>query len=791
MEEKQRKRIKGKAVLKHETESDWALSSYVPDDGEMVLYDEDATHNYKRAKYGNGTDKVKDLPFALSASDLNLENGEGKQSIKLRSDDSGRNTNNGRASAVFGRYLNNNAGYSLIAGYQAEVEADPEAPSGGQKLFLFGENILSKNPKNYFALNLISNAIFEGQSNMVALRGNTKEELDKILSDGYHLKDNASLSDVFKKGQLQSCIVKGNYNFGNMFKSVVLGDSNNVVAQYSLVEGNYNSITGWKITNIGNYHTSHGESLTINGGKLCTNLGWNNQINNSAYCFAMGSSLSIDNGTVSTIFGGSCINQNSWCAFVAGRGLRAINNDSSATFGQFNIDTHALLTVGNGADGDHRSNAFEVLRDGRAKVYGLAKEENDVITQKYLGTGNKIGSKAYRVFDVTSFWEPNEVAYNISFIDETGSLKQFMTSTYQINISVRIGGKEYSNWATIYNYSVQGPYTLPEIGTYYNIQFWVPLSEWISLDNAGMEGDYLKIVGHPELGTFDLNEGAIATGKNNIAAERMADAGGYNNIADGKYSFVRGSTNVAGYCAASFGAGNNILGQFSLGTGQHNTAELNGTHGLIFGQRNWLKHARAIVGGYQNITDRGDEAVFGVISAPVDDALLKVGNGKENNDGTFSRSNAFVVHDDGRITAGKDAVNDMDVPNYKQVKGMIPVVPTLQLPGGHFTYHLSNINLFDFIVSEVILGQTSIEITGDYKVTKLPTGTGTLRCLVNKTAAGLIWVQGFRYDGAVFSTVYDTVSWSPWRRLDISEELAAIQEKIATLEQQIGNVTVR
>lgn len=64
MEEKVPKRLRGKAVFKHETEADWLKSNYVPEDGEMVLYDEDKDHKQKRIKYGNGKDKVKDLPFA-------------------------------------------------------------------------------------------------------------------------------------------------------------------------------------------------------------------------------------------------------------------------------------------------------------------------------------------------------------------------------------------------------------------------------------------------------------------------------------------------------------------------------------------------------------------------------------------------------------------------------------------------------------------------------------------------------------------------------------------------------
>jgi hypothetical protein len=55
------------AVVSHQhaTESKWGLSSYVPEAGEIVIYDADATHNYTRQKVGDGLNKVKDLPFTL------------------------------------------------------------------------------------------------------------------------------------------------------------------------------------------------------------------------------------------------------------------------------------------------------------------------------------------------------------------------------------------------------------------------------------------------------------------------------------------------------------------------------------------------------------------------------------------------------------------------------------------------------------------------------------------------------------------------------------------------------
>lgn len=75
------KLFKGKIIFKHETEADWSLSSYIPENGEQVIYDPDDVHTSPRIKIGNGIDIVKDLPFA--SEDLPISKGEGANSIVI------------------------------------------------------------------------------------------------------------------------------------------------------------------------------------------------------------------------------------------------------------------------------------------------------------------------------------------------------------------------------------------------------------------------------------------------------------------------------------------------------------------------------------------------------------------------------------------------------------------------------------------------------------------------------------------------------------------------------------
>lgn len=79
MGEMKQKKLKAKVVHKHETESNWLLSDYVPDIGEVVFYDPDETHDYTRQKNGDGIKKVHELPFAMP--DALLMAGEGIDSI--------------------------------------------------------------------------------------------------------------------------------------------------------------------------------------------------------------------------------------------------------------------------------------------------------------------------------------------------------------------------------------------------------------------------------------------------------------------------------------------------------------------------------------------------------------------------------------------------------------------------------------------------------------------------------------------------------------------------------------
>ena len=49
---------------KHDIEAHWEKAiNFTPLDGELIIYDEDEKHSYKRLKIGNGKDVISNLPF--------------------------------------------------------------------------------------------------------------------------------------------------------------------------------------------------------------------------------------------------------------------------------------------------------------------------------------------------------------------------------------------------------------------------------------------------------------------------------------------------------------------------------------------------------------------------------------------------------------------------------------------------------------------------------------------------------------------------------------------------------
>ena len=65
------KNIDTRIIHKHDTEGNWnKATNFIPKQGELIVYDKDATHDYERFKIGDGETNVNSLPFVTDNLEL-------------------------------------------------------------------------------------------------------------------------------------------------------------------------------------------------------------------------------------------------------------------------------------------------------------------------------------------------------------------------------------------------------------------------------------------------------------------------------------------------------------------------------------------------------------------------------------------------------------------------------------------------------------------------------------------------------------------------------------------------
>lgn len=68
------KTFKGRIQLKHDTEVNWnKATGFIPNQGEIIVYDIDEAYSYERFKIGDGVQNVVALPFTTVQADLAVE----------------------------------------------------------------------------------------------------------------------------------------------------------------------------------------------------------------------------------------------------------------------------------------------------------------------------------------------------------------------------------------------------------------------------------------------------------------------------------------------------------------------------------------------------------------------------------------------------------------------------------------------------------------------------------------------------------------------------------------------
>ena len=236
------KKIKAKFIPKHEKEVHWLQSSYIPDEGEMVLYDPDENYEYTRVKYGDGKRTITELPFDTSSLPL----GAGLNSIQQPSngtqdglDFTGRNPN----AALYD---------TDVEKWNAGVEKVPYGASGdysfaqGGKSAAYAEGSHAEG-KNSIAKGSGSHA--EGESTVSIGASSHSEGLSTVTKGEQSHAEGSNTTAIGKASHAEgfNTIAEGLYAHaeGNNTKAKGMyahaeGDNNTAEGKASHVSGAYN-----------------------------------------------------------------------------------------------------------------------------------------------------------------------------------------------------------------------------------------------------------------------------------------------------------------------------------------------------------------------------------------------------------------------------------------------------------------------------------------------------------------------------------------------------------------------
>ena len=401
---------------------------------------------------------------------------------------------------------------------------------------------------------------------------------------------------------------------------------NGIQSQSSTASGSSSRALGTQTTASGNFSTALG-----NGAKamadMATALGHNTTASGE-YSTAMGLSTTAS-GRSSTAIGerSTAIGERSTAIgfdpkasgdYSTSMGLRTIASDYASTvIGQYNSSGSSATSadlfsasapafvIGNGTDGDNRSDALTVLFDGTTNVAG------SVTATEFIGDGSQLTNLP----SISPF----------SFNDESGGT----------------GLETYTNTAS-------GGKSSFAVG-YHNVASGVS-STAMGADTTA-SGDYSTAMGY----------GATASGNSSFAAAGHSEASGYGSIAMGCCAIASGSDAIAlghevsssGMSSFAVGRGNYASGDTSIAIGAGTTAS--GDYSTAFGSDTYADGYNTTAIGSANTVD--DSAIADQWNQ--NNRAFVIGNGFYDVDSVqLKRSDAFTVWFNGDATlAGNLNIN--------------------------------------------------------------------------------------------------------------------------------------
>lgn len=171
---------------------------------------------------------------------------------------------------------------------------------------------------------------------------------------------------------------------GGILDNKVTGEAAHVEGRSNAASGNYSHAQGFNTKATGESSFSAGQ-YTLASGKGATALGSNTEASGENSLVTGSTSKAI---AVSSFAAGDHVNANHNYSSVLGQGL-ITGADCQTVIGLNNkVSSNSYFVVGNGTSGaeSDKSNAFEVLIDGRAKVQTIPKDNDDVVRKQELDT---------------------------------------------------------------------------------------------------------------------------------------------------------------------------------------------------------------------------------------------------------------------------------------------------------------------------------------------------------------------------------------------------------------------
>ncbi len=314
---------------------------------------------------------VDELVAGMAAS-INAENGTGTNAVRQKmanatvnfGDDGSGNPRNANAIALdptLSAVINTGASGNQSAAFGKDTMALATASfTNGNKTVAKGEE---SHAEGYQSVTLADGSHAEGERTTAASSVSHSEGSDTIANaNASHAEGVRSQTKSFTEGGANGSHAEGESTLASGYASHTEG---------------YGSYTG-AIENAPTYP----EIPDVPGGGGSGGGGEVTQVGNAAhaegnYCRAIGTGSHAEGYRTTTLHEAS---------HTEGVGTKSSNNGQSV-MGSYNADnSDAIVIVGKGTDDEHRSNAFEVLADGRATIGHDPINNMDVATKGYVDT---------------------------------------------------------------------------------------------------------------------------------------------------------------------------------------------------------------------------------------------------------------------------------------------------------------------------------------------------------------------------------------------------------------------